>query len=85
MLFLSKLVVMRRPRTHKANGPAIRLIRERSGLSVRALADALAENGVTIHPDHIRNIELGHRQPSDVVLAGIARALRAPQTALLRD
>jgi hypothetical protein len=83
--FLSKLGSVRRPRIHQANGAAIRLIRERSGLSVRDLVACLAENGVQVHPDHIRNIELGYRQPSEVILAGIARALRAPQTALISD
>lgn len=78
-------MIVRRPRIHRANGAAIRVIRERSGVSVGKLVADLAEHDIQVHPDHIRNIELGHRQPSEVLLAGIARALRTPVTALIRD
>jgi transcriptional regulator with XRE-family HTH domain len=67
----------------RANGPAIRAIRERSGLSIREVVDLLAEADVTIHPDYLRNIELGHKRGSARVLNALARALHVPLHALL--
>jgi transcriptional regulator with XRE-family HTH domain len=67
----------------KANGAAIRVIRERSDLSVSDVVAAMGAEGVEIHADHLRNIELGYRQPSPKVLGALARALRVPKVAIL--
>lgn len=66
----------------KVNGTAMRVIRERSEMSVADLVQALAQQDVKVHPDHIRNIELGNKQPSEKLLGAIARALRCPKVAL---
>lgn len=67
------------------NGPAIRVIRERSGMSITDVIEALTADGRPIHPDYLRNIELGNKQPSAHLAAAIARALRAPYPAILAD
>lgn len=71
--------------TTRVNGAAIRVIRERSDMSVKDLVDALAADGVKIHRDYLYNIELGRKQPSEKVTGAIARALRCPRIALLAD
>lgn len=65
------------------NGPAARVIRERSEMTVAELVEAIREEGIDVHPDHIRNIELGHKQPSPKLLGAMARALRVPKHVLL--
>jgi transcriptional regulator with XRE-family HTH domain len=70
------------PKT-KVNGAAIRVIRERSDLSVSDVVTAMGAEGIDIHADHLRNIELGYRQPSPKVLGALARALRVPKVAIL--
>lgn len=67
----------------RANGAAIRVIRERSELSVSELVAELHRDGVEIHPDYFRNIELGHKQPSAKLLGAIARALKVPKHAIM--
>lgn len=67
----------------RTNGAALRAIRERSGLSVNDLVSLVGEEGERIHADHLRNIELGHRNASPKVTAAIARALRVPTVAIL--
>lgn len=69
----------------RVNGVTLRVIRERSEMSVSELVEAIREEGIDVHPDHIRNIELGHKQPSPKLLAAIARGLRVPKVALLVD
>jgi len=54
----------------KAVGPAIRAIREMSGLSVSGLARKL---GVT--QGYVSNVELGHKQPTTEFLVRTAQAL----------
>jgi len=73
------------PGTTKINGPALRVIRERTGVTVAQLVHTLGESGIKVHADHIRNIELGNRQPSSPLLLAIASALRVPLVALLAD
>jgi transcriptional regulator with XRE-family HTH domain len=68
--------------TTTINGAAMRIIRERSELTVRGLVQRIAETGINVHPDHIRNIELGNKQPSPRLLAAIAQALAVPKHAL---
>lgn len=55
----------------QCNGPAIRALRQRSGLNVSALAAAAG-----IRQPHMSLIEKGDRQPSDDVLLRIAQALQ---------
>jgi transcriptional regulator with XRE-family HTH domain len=62
------------------NGHALRIIRERSGLSVSALASE-----VGISQPHLSNIERGHRRASPEVSHRLAVALRVPLLALLAD
>jgi transcriptional regulator with XRE-family HTH domain len=69
--------------TTHANGAAIRAIRQRTELTIVDLVARLAEAGVTVHPDHISNIELGRKQPSYKLLGAIARALDVPKAALI--
>lgn len=63
----------------------MRVIRERSDVTVAELVRRVKEDGIKVHPDHIRNIELGNRQPSPPLLGAIARALRVPKVALLAE
>lgn len=67
----------------RVNGAALRVIRERSGLSVKELVEAVREEGIDVHEDHVRNIELGHKQPSPKLLGAIASALKVTRVALL--
>lgn len=69
--------------TTQANGAAIRAIRERSDLTIKDLVVALSDEGMAIHPDYLRNIELGHKQPSERLLGAIARALRVQKIAII--
>lgn len=66
------------------NGPAIRAIRKRSGLSVRAMCDLLKQEGVEIHPNSFRNVETNARGASEELVAAIARVLKVPTVAILR-
>lgn len=69
----------------RVNGAAIRVIRERSDMTVADVVEAMKATGVEIHPDHLRNIELGNRQPSPKLLGALAVALRVPKVALLAE
>lgn len=64
----------------KVHGPALRAIRERSGLSVSALAQE-----AEIKQAHLSNIEAGRRQASPEVVVALAKALRVDQAAILAD
>ena len=59
---------------------ALRVIRQRSGLSVSALA---AQVGIS--QPHLSNIESGRRQASPQLAHRLARALKVPLVALLAD
>jgi hypothetical protein len=52
-------------------------------MSVNDLVAAIREDGIDVHPDHIRNIELGHKQPSPKLLGAMARALHVPKHVLM--
>ena len=62
------------------NRHALRVIRERSGLSLSALA-ALA----AVSQPHLSNIERGRRQASPALIRRLAEALKVPVVALLLD
>ncbi len=62
------------------NRHALRVIRERSGLSLSALA-VLAD----VSQPHLSNIERGRRQASPALINRLAAALKVPVVALLVD
>lgn len=67
----------------QADGTKIRRERERQELTVDELVARLqADEGIQRHPDYIRNIELGHKQPSVLLLGSIARVLGVPRETL---
>lgn len=58
-------------------GPQVRLrtYRRLTVGSAERLAARIAEHGVKVHPDHLRNCELGHQRPSERLLNAWALAL----------
>ncbi|HEY5154932.1 MAG TPA: helix-turn-helix transcriptional regulator [Acidimicrobiales bacterium] len=62
------------------NPYALRAIRERSGLSVSALAELAGAS-----QPHLSNIERGRRQASPDLICRLAKALKVPTVALLAD
>lgn len=69
------------PRTsasYRINRDALIALRERSGLTLRQLADA-----ADINFGYLSQIEAGDRNPSPTVIKRIAEGLSVPTTALL--
>lgn len=64
----------------QVNPHALRVIRERSGLSVSELARTAG-----LSQPHLSNIETGKRQASPAALRQLADALRVPLLALIAD
>jgi transcriptional regulator with XRE-family HTH domain len=64
--------------THRINRDALSALRERSGLTLRQLADQAG-----IHFAYLSQIEAGDRQPSTAVIKKLADGLAVPVTALL--
>lgn len=62
------------------NTAALRVIRERSGLTVTALAERAG-----IRQSHLSNIEAGRRNASPDVIVALARELAIDLPAILRD
>lgn len=62
------------------NGEALRVIRERSGLTGTALAEM-----VGVDRTHISNIEAGRKQPSPELARRLADALKVPLIAILAN
>jgi transcriptional regulator with XRE-family HTH domain len=62
------------------NRHALRVIRQRSGLTVSALARRAG-----VSQPHLSNIERGRRQPSPELIGRLAGALRVPIVALLAE
>lgn len=58
-------------------GPQVRVrdLRAAHGLTIPALVERIAEQGVTVHPDSISNIENGRRRASGPLLTAWAKAL----------
>lgn len=68
------------------NGPAIRVIRERSGLSISdVVAQLRVEYELDVHENHLRNIETGRRRAGPQIARAIAAILRVPIVAILTD
>ena len=64
----------------RIHGPALRVIRERSGLTVTGLAELAG-----MKQSHLSNIEAGRRQASEDVIVALARALKTELIAILED
>ena len=62
------------------NGPALRTIRERSGVTQTALAAAAGTDR-----SHLSNIEAGRRNCSDELCLALAKALKVDLPAILSD
>lgn len=54
---------------------SIRDLREAHGLSVGSLVERIEAQGVSVHPDTIRNVELGHKRASKPLMTAWAKAL----------
>lgn len=64
----------------RVNGKALRAIRERSGMTIKALADA-----VGMDPNHLSNVEALRRQTNDEVILALAKTLKVELPAILLD
>lgn len=64
----------------QAHGPAIRALRELAGLNASEFARLTG-----IERTHLRRIEMGQRRGTDAQIVAIARALRVPTTAVIRE
>lgn len=64
----------------RLNKAALKALRERSGMTVTALAEAAG-----VKQAHLSNIEAGRRNASPDVVVALARALKVPLPAILAD
>lgn len=70
----------------KVNGTALRIIRERSELTIRGFSERLAaELGRPVDPAHLSKIERGIGQPAPDLLGAMARVLGIPKIDLVTD
>ncbi|MEV1201688.1 helix-turn-helix domain-containing protein [Microbispora rosea] len=70
----------------KVDGRKLRQRREELELSVDDVVQALAKREKrSIHPDHLRNIELGHKQPGVKLFGALCRVLSSNREAFLAD
>lgn len=53
----------------------IRILREAHGLTIPALVERIDRQGVKVTADHISNVELGWKRPSNALLHAWAKAL----------
>lgn len=53
----------------------IRALRDAHGLTLPQMAARIAEHGVTVTPDSLSNVELGHKRASKPLMTAWARAL----------
>lgn len=53
----------------------LRILREAHGLNIPALVRRIEEQGVKVTADHISNVELGWKRPSNPLLHAWAKAL----------
>lgn len=60
---------------HQPPAVGIRILREAHGLTIPALVERIAAQGINVTPDHISNCELGWKRPSNALLTAWARAL----------
>lgn len=64
----------------RVNGKALRAIRERSGMTIKALADA-----VGMDANHLSNVEALRRQTNDETILALAKTLKVELPAILLD
>lgn len=65
------------------NGAAMRALRKRSELTVKELCTLLKDQEqITVHPNHIRNVETNARGASSKLIGAYARVLGVPKAAL---
>ena len=72
----------------RLNPSALKALRERSGLSIKGLAEEATEHlqgEKPVDPNHLSNIEAGRRNPSEQLGVALAKALKVPLTAILAD
>lgn len=70
----------------KVDGLKIRARREELELTVADVVSLLAKQEKrTVHPDHLRNIELGHKQPGVKLLGALCRVLSSNRADFLAD
>lgn len=62
----------------RINGTALRAIRERTGMSAAALAEA-----ISVHASVITRLEQGERRGTPEQITALARALAVPTTAII--
>ena len=55
---------------------SLRILREAHGLTLAALALRIQEQGVKVTADHLSNVELGWKRPSNHLLHAWAKALQ---------
>jgi transcriptional regulator with XRE-family HTH domain len=68
------------------NGGKARELREQADITVRELVGILSEESeLRYAEDTIRNVELGHKQPSLTLSLAWANALDVPRSELLMD
>jgi len=65
------------------SGNALRGIRERSGLTLGALAERCGEAGYPVHRSYLGKIESGLNRPSPPLLKALAKVLRVKIDAFL--
>lgn len=68
------------PSGPRINGDALRIIRQRSDMTLVQLAKQCG-----VSRAFLNNIELGERQPTPALIAALARALKIPKIALYAD
>ncbi len=70
----------------RINGPAVRAIRERSGLTIESVTTQLkARYAIDLHPDSLRKIERGERDTKTVAILAVAAVLACPPEAISRE
>lgn len=63
----------------------IRLLRDAHGLTIPALVERIALQGVSVTADHISNCELGWKRPSNALLHAWAKALGVTRLDVLTE
>jgi len=64
---------------------SLRTLREAHGLNIPALVQKIEEQGVKVSADHVSNVELGWKRPSNALLHAWARALGITRLDVVTD
>lgn len=88
MRYLAKsatVLHMGKPRTQVTDGEELRRLRYLRGYSIKEVINKLqTEHGIEFHPDSLRCIELGYRNPGPKVFAALARIYKVDPATLYR-